>query len=189
MTSGIYGFKSRTTNRWYVGQSVNIDYRYSQYKNGQFKKQKRFYNAVKKYGFDDFDFYILLECCPSRVALNYWEKHFIHQMDSFNNGYNLTSGGYSTEFTDDVLNRISDNSKRCWKSESYRNNVLVAINRPEVVKRASETTKQQWRDSAFRSRCIESMRKAHSSSESIELKRKNALLRHGTLYKNFFIFN
>lgn len=93
---GIYKFTSKTSNKSYIGQSVDILKRYNEHKNQAFNKKVHhyschFYRAIRKYGFTDFIFEILEEC--SKKQLNEREMYWIQHYDTFHNGYNMTKGG------------------------------------------------------------------------------------------------
>lgn len=63
------------------------------WKNGNgYYKQKKFYNAIKKYGWENFQHNILKENICEEAA-SYWEKYYIKEFDSYYNGYNATEGG------------------------------------------------------------------------------------------------
>lgn len=68
------------------------------------KKHKRdslridtyFYRAIRKYGWNNFEWAIIDDTASSKEELNTLERYYIKQYDSFNNrekGYNSTSGG------------------------------------------------------------------------------------------------
>lgn len=94
MTCGIYKLEFANTDRVYIGQSVNIEVRYSNH-----LKSFTVRNASKKL-LDAYDTYgapklnILLEC--DRVELNDLENSAIQVYNSFHNGFN------SQEFAEDV---------------------------------------------------------------------------------------
>ena len=52
----------------------------------------KFHNALRKYGLDNF-IYCILEDNVLRENLNMKEQEWIEEMDSFENGYNMTAGG------------------------------------------------------------------------------------------------
>lgn len=58
--------------------------------------KQAFYLAINKYGWDKFEWQ---ELCSALTLkdLSDLEKHFIQEFDSYNNGYNNTLGGLSTE--------------------------------------------------------------------------------------------
>lgn len=58
---GIYKITS-PTKKVYIGQSVNIERRFSVYKRNECVKQPRLYDSFRKYGVDKHKFEILCEC-------------------------------------------------------------------------------------------------------------------------------
>jgi|688.fasta_scaffold204657_4 group I intron endonuclease len=58
---GIYKITS-PTNKIYIGQSIDIENRFTKYKCLDCKNQIRLYNSLKKYGFNNHRFEIILEC-------------------------------------------------------------------------------------------------------------------------------
>lgn len=96
---GIYCIKNLINNKSYVGQSIDINSRWTREKNMLCKDEPAWnlhlQNAWKKYGKENFDFYILEEC--SADDLDEREIFWIASLDSFNNGYNNTIGGGGTK--------------------------------------------------------------------------------------------
>lgn len=92
---GIYCIKNLTNNKCYVGQSKDILCRWTKEKNVLSKDEPAWnvhlQNAWKKYGQENFYFYILEECLYDE--LDEREIFWISKLDSFNNGYNNTIGG------------------------------------------------------------------------------------------------
>jgi hypothetical protein len=74
---GIYKITS-PTNRVYIGQSENIDYRWLDYKRLRCKSQIRLYRSLKKYGFDKHLFQIIEECSLKKLneRERYWQEYF-----------------------------------------------------------------------------------------------------------------
>lgn len=92
--AGIYYWRNDINGKGYIGQTLHIRKRCCEYKRMSFRGQTLFYSAVIKYGLNNFTCYKLMECCPSVVALDYWETYWIKRLDTFGpNGYNQTSGG------------------------------------------------------------------------------------------------
>ena len=90
MTCGIYKFTS-PSGKCYIGQSIKIERRLVEHRSVAQYKNPKFYNAVRKYGFDNLKFEIIEECDYDN--LNDREIYWIVHFDSFRNGYNATSGG------------------------------------------------------------------------------------------------
>ena len=54
--------------------------------------QKKFYNAIKRYGWENFRHEILKENLDEKSA-SFWEKYYILEFDSIDKGYNVDKGG------------------------------------------------------------------------------------------------
>ena len=119
--AGIYGFQNRYNGHWYIGKAHNLYRRYCQHRNDWKQHQeKQFYQAIKKYGWDGFNYFILKEYADdfSEQQMSQDEEFFIVQKDAYKNGYNASersSGGfYSAEQREkciQVLNRINAQQK------------------------------------------------------------------------------
>lgn len=93
---GIYCFTNKVNGKKYVGQSLSIESRFNGHKhchlNPSYKGyDTKFYRALRKYGFENFELSILEEC--PKEKLNERERYFISLLDSFRNGYNSSIGG------------------------------------------------------------------------------------------------
>lgn len=93
---GIYKITNKIKNISYIGQSVDIYYRWEAHKKEAYKKESPLYNSylyrsMRRYGINNFSFEIIEEC-PSELLNEkeiYWIKHF----NTYRNGYNNTLGG------------------------------------------------------------------------------------------------
>lgn len=89
---GIYKIQNLIDGKIYIGQSVHIQARFNQHKSEAKNGNTRpLYNAIRKYGIENFSFEIIEEC--PKEKLNEREVYWIKKYNSFNNGYNLTPGG------------------------------------------------------------------------------------------------
>lgn len=93
--SGIYYIKNIINNKLYVGQSVDVYARLSRHKTDLRggRDSKHLQKSYNKYGEDNFEFMILMECPVE--DLDYWEKYYIAKWNTQNEnfGYNLDGGG------------------------------------------------------------------------------------------------
>ena len=105
---GIYGLRCRTTNKWYVGQSLDIVTRWNKaYKKLRCKDQIKLYHALLKYGYDDFDKVVLEECLPDVELMNAREDHWIIAYNSIDDGYNIRHGGSHGKLSEETKEKIS----------------------------------------------------------------------------------
>ena len=91
--TGIYKITS-PTNRVYIGQSVDIEDRWSDYKCLDCKSQTALYNSLLKYGWENHKFEIVTLCYEEQ--LNEFERDFQEAYDVINTGLNC----YLTKTTD-----------------------------------------------------------------------------------------
>ena len=94
-TGQIYIIKNKINNKVYIGQTTtNYKTRFIQHCKPSCVRTRHYklYNAIKKYGKDNF--YIeLLETNIPIDKLNEKEISYIEEYNSFNKGYNATKGG------------------------------------------------------------------------------------------------
>lgn len=99
---GIYKFTNRINNKVYIGQSINLVARYNSHKRNYINSNLNsynslFYRALRKYGFDNFDYEILIASEKLTMdELNSLEQAYIKQYDAYLNGYNMNPGGNNT---------------------------------------------------------------------------------------------
>jgi group I intron endonuclease len=103
--TGIYLITS-PSGKYYVGQSVDIDKRYKQYKNLHCKSQPKLYNSIKKHGQENHIFEILHHCIEEE--LNLWERYYQEEYDVIGTkGLNCCLTG-----TDDKRGILSDETRK-----------------------------------------------------------------------------
>jgi group I intron endonuclease len=96
------GFDSRWPNRKIVHKSASKN------------QDGKFYRAIRKYGWNNFDWTILYQSKDRKHCLNEMETYFIEEHDSFNNGYNSTLGGdgsFGLKHTEETRKKISEKNK------------------------------------------------------------------------------
>lgn len=98
---GIYKYENKINHKCYIGQSIDIERRQYNHKSSVYNDKANDYNsqfhqAVRKYGFDNFNYEIIAILSPeeySKELLDQMEKFFIKYYNSYTNGYNATPGG------------------------------------------------------------------------------------------------
>jgi group I intron endonuclease len=87
------------SKKCYIGQTINLKKRMSEYKTFHHcENQKKFFKALKKYGFENFTLEILEEISVDtqselKEKLNCLEVYFIEKYNSTVIGYNICKGG------------------------------------------------------------------------------------------------
>ena len=110
---GIYKITNLINNKSYIGQSIDIQARFSSHKRTLQWNDPRvnypLYRDFKKYGLENFSFEIIEQC--SKDELNEKEKYWINHYNTYNNGYNLTLGGEGSQL---LPQEQIDNIIRLW---------------------------------------------------------------------------
>ena len=87
----IYKHTCNSNNKSYIGLTKHtVEKRLKQHSKNT--ANLPFPNAIRKYGLDDFETIVLYECDTYVEAFTI-EKYYISFYDSYQNGYNATSGG------------------------------------------------------------------------------------------------
>ena len=132
---GIYGLRNKVNNKWYVGSSiVNITNRWSRYRRLQCKAQIKLYNALIKYGYENFDKVTLEQCEPNKELLNQKENYWIDFYDSIENGYNIAVAGTAPMF-----------GRKHTKESKNKIGLAGKGKRYNLGRKASKETKQKMR--------------------------------------------
>jgi hypothetical protein len=107
------------------------------------KRKQAIYQAIQKYGINNFQFDILYQSLDKWHTLNIMEPHFISEYNTFVDshhtaGYNLTRGGSHKDTSHAAQTKllISEASKRQWQNPEYRNKMV-------------QCNKHKWNDPEF----------------------------------------
>lgn len=144
---GIYGLRNKITGKWYIGQSIDVVKRFSDYKHLRCLSQKKIHRAIKKYGYENFEKVILEECV--NLMLNSREEYWTLYYDSIKNGYNIRLGGRSPMFgrqhTEEFKEHISKKMKgRKYSEESIKKMSIAAKGKRHTLE-TKEKLKNAWK--------------------------------------------
>jgi group I intron endonuclease len=165
----IYKYTS-PSGKSYIGQTkYDLDVRFKQHVIEAINKESHymFHQALRKYGPENFESEIL-EIIEDYNNIDEREKHWISYYDTYNNGYNMTEGGYGRPYDW----KHSDESKQ--KMSEY------AKNRADEHKaKISESLKGRnpWNKGL---KLTEDQKKSYGHKHSEETKQKLSNLKKGT---------
>ena len=87
----VYAHVNKTNGKMYIGITCRLEHRWSA--NGYYyQPSTKFYRAIQKYGWDNFDHIVLIDGISESMAYIY-EEQLIVKYDTQNNGYNILPGG------------------------------------------------------------------------------------------------
>lgn len=92
----IYEVTCLNTGKFYIGFTTNFDNRKYNHKRSYSKKDNKFYRAIRKHGWDNFNWKIIYQSLDANHCLKIMESYFIQEYNSYKNGYNETLGGEGT---------------------------------------------------------------------------------------------
>ena len=99
VSMNIYSIYKATNNKnqkVYIGFDSQWPHRKNSHKCYHKKGNNKFYRAIRKYGWDSFDWEVIYQSKDFEHTLKIMESFFIEQYNSFKNGYNSTLGGEGT---------------------------------------------------------------------------------------------
>jgi group I intron endonuclease len=105
---------------------------------------RKFYDAIKKYGWNNFEWEVIYNSKDGDHCLNVMESHFIKEYNSLVVGYNMTEGGdgcLGYKHTEEYKNSQSKVSLEQWNNQKFRN---------KQIKHLANLNKQQEKSYKFK---------------------------------------
>jgi len=161
---GIYKI-TNPNNKIYIGQSIDILNRWSNYKSLHCKNQIYLHRSLKKYGVHKHKFEVICQC--DELELNNLEKYYIDLFQCFNNkfGLNLREGGYGGgRLSLETKERMSKAQKGHFVSQETRRKMSI-FNKGKVL---SFETREKMRKT----------RKGKLKSDEHKIKLSKSLMGH-----------
>jgi group I intron endonuclease len=168
----IYKATCIINNKPYIGFTINLRKRIVSHKHYSKFDDSKFYDAIKKHGFDNFKWEIIYQSKDGEHTLKVMENHFIEQYDSYRNGYNSTLGGDGTldyKHTEESKKKISESHKGRIFTKEWKEK----LSKSGKGRKMSDETKAKMAEVAKNRVFSEETRKKMSESH----KRKNSKIK------------
>jgi group I intron endonuclease len=124
---GIYKILS-PTNKIYIGQSIDIERRFKEYKNLYCKGQPKIYNSLKKYSPENHIFEILEECDINQLNERelYWKQHYNSIEEGLNCELYDNGGGPKSKETKNKISLALQNH-----TQHYTKEIIQKMKKPK----------------------------------------------------------
>lgn len=169
MNGLIYAARNKITGKQYVGQTVQgFEKRKAQHISDALaeKDKSHFHNSIRTYGEEAFEWAIIVEGIENQRSLNELEMYWIKELNTFNTGYNLTTGGEGYTVTEEARKKRSKAQKGKHHTEETRKKISKSQKgeknsnwgkhfTEEARKKISEAQKDKWKDEEYRKKMSE----------------------------------
>ena len=138
----IYKATNKINGKSYVGYSSDWKSRKRLHKHNADKNKKSypFYNAIRKYGFDNFIWEVLYQSKDKIHTLEEMESFFIEECNTITPyGYNMKTGGEGGNLSLESRKKISNSRIGIKFSEEHINNLKLS----HIGKKPSDETKKR----------------------------------------------
>ena len=146
----VYIHKNKLNGKVYIGQTSQKPEK--RWNNGRgYETSPRFFNAILKYGWDNFEHIIIKQNLSLKEA-NDLETKLIKQYNSQNDkyGYNITSGGQNFSHSEETKKKIGKANSKALKGKTHSSNWSKIMSKkfsgqknPFYGKHHSEETKKK----------------------------------------------
>jgi len=144
----IYKATNIVNEKVYIGYTSNFEARKKKHKKTSEKSTIRFYEAIRKYGWDNFEWEIIYQSRDMDHCKNVMENYFIQMYDSYKNGYNSTLGG---DGFDSEIN--SYYAKIRWQNQEYADRLKESrksmFSDEKFLQSLSKASKENWQKEEY----------------------------------------
>ena len=140
----IYKATNKINNKCYIGQTRHdLEFRKKQHISNAKKNVKtHFYNALRKYGADSFDWEVIF-VTNDKDTLNIMKTYYITKYDSIKNGYNMVDGGNNNVMD---IESVKLKHAKAMQSSTVRNKISESMKKLRKEYGFSQETRKKISD-------------------------------------------
>lgn len=118
----VYCHQNKINGKRYIGQTIHQDKPALRWKNGTgYKDSLYFYNAIQKYGWDNFYHYIIQDNLTKEEADELEELNIMfYNTLNRNYGYNLKHGGSNGQLSEQSKQKLSESLKKTFSDPNMK---------------------------------------------------------------------
>jgi group I intron endonuclease len=149
----IYKATNKINGKCYIGFATHWPKRKNGHKCCYKTEDNKFYRAIRKHGWNNFEWQLIYQSCDADHTLKIMEPHFIQEYNSYNEGYNSTIGGEGLRgyvFTEEDKKKISEGVKGNKNLLGYKfsEESKRKMSQSKIGQKRSEETKKKMSLSA-----------------------------------------
>lgn len=147
----IYIHRNKINGKLYIGQTSQVPSKRWGKDGAGYKTSTKFYNAIQKYGWDNFEHIIVYTNLTLEEA-NVIEQELIQKYQTFKDefGYNITQGGINFKHSEETKKKIGESNKISLKGHHWSEDQKALISQlfsgsgnPFYGKHHTEDSKQK----------------------------------------------
>lgn len=125
---GIYKI-TNPKGKIYIGQSINIERRFKEYKKSLKKQQIRLFNSIKKYGYENHKFEVIEECAIELLneKERYWQDYYNVLSKRGLNCRLTKTNEKSGNLSKETIEKLKNKDFSYLIGNSFRKNILHSI--------------------------------------------------------------
>ena len=142
--------------------------------------------AFRKYGFDNFIFYVFHDDIDNIYFLNKYEEFYIGYYNTYppsSFSYNMTTGGEGYIVCDEYKKKLSDSQKKRWTNEERQRHgcIMKNVHKNDITisEKQSNSQKERYKKQSERDKTSIQVKKGYiENPDRIETQRRNTRQRY-----------
>ena len=133
------------SGKYYIGQTIqHVEKRWKDYRRLNCKSQSKLFNALRKYGSNNFVFKVI-DFCENKEEMDDKEKFYIKNYDSIKNGYNHQIGGRGQyQSSNKTKNQRGEGKVFYWTGKHHSDETKRKLSLQRIGRRTKPHT-EEWK--------------------------------------------